>query len=65
MTGPAAAIRNGNPNRIATAYIVERDGTIFEVFDPRHWAFHLGLKGSQGQVDRRSIGIEIASEWTI
>ncbi len=27
---------NGNATRIATAYIVERDGTIFEVFDPRH-----------------------------
>ena len=49
-------------DRIATAYIVERDGTIFEVFDPRHWAYHLGLKGAGGRVDRRSIGIEIASE---
>lgn len=53
---------NGNAKRIATAFIVERDGTIFEVFDPRHWAFHLGLQGTQGRVDRRSIGIEIASE---
>lgn len=49
-------------DRIATAYIVERDGTILEVFDPRHWAFHLGLRGAGGRVDRRSVGIEIASE---
>lgn len=49
-------------DRIATAYIVERDGTIQEVFDPRFWAFHLGLKNSGGRVDRRSIGIEMASE---
>jgi hypothetical protein len=41
---------------------VERDGTVFEVFDPRFWAFHLGLAGTGGRVDRRSIGIEIASE---
>jgi N-acetyl-anhydromuramyl-L-alanine amidase AmpD len=51
-----------DPNRIATAYVVERDGEIFEVFDPKYWAFHLGLKGSAGAVDKRSIGIEIASE---
>ncbi|MCU1311539.1 MAG: hypothetical protein JWO20_2664, partial [Candidatus Angelobacter sp.] len=48
---------------IGTAYIVERDGTIFEVFPPECWAYHLGLKiGPTGVVDKRSIGIEIASE---
>jgi N-acetyl-anhydromuramyl-L-alanine amidase AmpD len=41
---------------------VERDGTIFEVFDPRFWAFHLGLAGTGGSAERRSIGIEMASE---
>lgn len=51
-----------DPQRIATAYVVERDGTLFETFDPKFWAFHLGLKGTQGAVDKRSIGIEIASE---
>jgi N-acetyl-anhydromuramyl-L-alanine amidase AmpD len=50
------------PARIATAYIVERDGTIFEVFDPRFWAFHLGVVGNGNRIDRRSIGIELASE---
>lgn len=49
-------------SRIATAYIVERDGTIYEVFDPRDWAFHLGIRGTNGSVDKRSIGIEMASE---
>jgi N-acetyl-anhydromuramyl-L-alanine amidase AmpD len=48
--------------RVATAYLVERNGVVYEVFDPKHWAFHLGLKGAKGEVDRRSIGIEIASE---
>jgi N-acetyl-anhydromuramyl-L-alanine amidase AmpD len=48
---------------IGTAYIVERDGTVYEVFPPECWAYHLGLKiGPQGVVDKRSIGIEIASE---
>jgi N-acetyl-anhydromuramyl-L-alanine amidase AmpD len=52
-----------DPQHIGTAYIVERDGTIFEVFPPECWAYHLGLKiGPMGVVDKRSIGIEIASE---
>lgn len=53
----------GNADRIATAYIIERDGTIYEVFDPMHWAWHLGLKtASNGQANKQSIGIELASE---
>lgn len=52
----------GLPRRIATAYIVERDGTILEVFPPECWAYHLGLKRTRGAVDKRSIGIELASE---
>ena len=46
---------------IGTAYIVDRDGTIFEVFSPQCWAYHLGLK-TTSSVDKRTIGIEIASE---
>lgn len=51
-----------DPRRIGTAYVIERNGEIYEVFDPKHWAFHLGLEGTGGAVDKRSIGIEIASE---
>ena len=50
-----------SPERIGTAYIVERDGNIYEVFPPDAWAYHLGIKGTSA-LDRRSIGIEIASE---
>lgn len=53
---------NTTPERIGTAYIVERDGSVIEPFDPRAWAFHLGVKGTRGSIDRRSVGIEIASE---
>lgn len=54
--------QTGDPKRIATAYIIDRDGTIYEVFDHRHWAAHLGLKGLPKDHERRSIGIELASE---
>ena len=50
-----------DPHRIATSYIVDVDGTIYEVFPPAFWAAHLGVKGTKNRHDRRSIGIEIAN----
>ena len=50
---------NNQKKHIATSYIIVRDGTIYEIFKPEYWAFHLGLKGTHGIHDRRSIGIEI------
>ena len=57
---------NQTPERVGTAYVIERDGTIFEVFDPKLWGFHLGVKTSEGgnpsELDeKQSIGIEIVS----
>jgi N-acetyl-anhydromuramyl-L-alanine amidase AmpD len=48
--------------RIGVAFIVRRDGAILEVMPPEAWAYHLGLRGTGGRVDRRSIGIEMACE---
>jgi N-acetyl-anhydromuramyl-L-alanine amidase AmpD len=50
--------------QVATAYVVDTDGTIYELFDPRYWAYHLGVRGpaaANWKHDRRSIGIEIAN----
>ena len=49
-----------NPEHVATSYIVDTDGTIYEIFDPSYWAYHLGIKGVSAH-DKRSIGIEIAN----
>jgi N-acetyl-anhydromuramyl-L-alanine amidase AmpD len=49
-----------NPEHVATAYVVDTDGTVFEVFPPACWAYHLGIKGGTAH-ERRSIGIEIAN----
>lgn len=51
-----------NTQRIGTAFVVERDGTVYQAFDPIFWACHLGVKGNNNVADRHSIGIEIASE---
>ncbi|MBA3973809.1 MAG: hypothetical protein C0504_06275 [Candidatus Solibacter sp.] len=50
--------------RVATAYILDTDGKIYELFDPSHWAYHLGVKGADSANhlhDKRSIGIEIVN----
>ena len=52
-----------DPLRIGTAYIIDRDGTIFETFDPQYWCHHLGLKHPDNRsLNELSIGIELASE---
>jgi len=47
--------------RVATAFIVAKDGMIHQVFDPEYWAYHIG-KGSTTEQNKRSIGIEIVNE---
>lgn len=46
--------------RVGTAFVVDLDGTVHELFPATQWAFHLGIAGTS-QHDRRSIGIEIAN----
>jgi LysM repeat protein len=52
------------PVQVATAYLVDTDGTIYECFPPNYWAYHLGITGAAAanwKHDKRSIGIEIAN----
>ncbi|AMK75169.1 MULTISPECIES: N-acetylmuramoyl-L-alanine amidase [Methylomonas] len=51
----------GDAQHIAAAYLVDVDGTVYEVFDPTQWAYHLGVQGFNGRLDQRSIAIEIAN----
>ncbi len=45
---------------IATAWLIDRDGSIYKTFDDEFWANHVG-KGFQS-IDQQSIGIELANE---
>jgi hypothetical protein len=50
---------------VGTAYVIDHDGTIFEVFEPGCWAYQFGLAWTPaGRIafEQRFIGIEIASE---
>lgn len=49
--------------RIATAYVIDKDGTVYQAFPEMFWAHHLGLKTSDnGRRNRQSIGIELVNE---
>lgn len=52
-----------DPGRIGTAFIIDRDGSVFQVFESRFWAHHLGLTSADNtKLNKTSIGIELASE---
>jgi len=54
----------GKQQKVATAYVVDLDGTIHEMFPPTAWAYHLGMGAAENPQwihDRRSIGIEIVN----
>lgn len=50
-----------NDERIGCSYVIDRDGEILQAFDPDYWAFHLGIKGTNGKLDKISVGIEICA----
>lgn len=47
--------------KVATSYVVYKDGTVIELFNPNYWAYHTGT-GNRNSIDKRSIGIEIVNE---
>lgn len=47
---------------ISSAYVIDAfDGKIYECFNPDYWGWHLGVKGTNGVLDRKSIGVELCS----
>ncbi len=48
---------------VGAPYVVETDGTVYELFAPDRWAYHLGMTArNPGHFnDRRSIAIEIVN----
>lgn len=53
---------NSDEPRISTAYVLGGDdGKAYECFNPDYWSFHLGIKGTNGALDKSSVGIEICS----
>jgi hypothetical protein len=60
-----ARTNGGRPRMVGTAYLIDHDGTVFEVFEPGAWAYQFGLRwlpASRIGFEQRFIGIELASE---
>jgi hypothetical protein len=56
---------DGGVVHVATAYLIDRDGTVLEIFDPSAWAYQFGLPWPDGErvrFEQRFIGIELASD---
>lgn len=49
-----------NPDHIATPYVIDRDGTIYECYSPEAWAYSLGSP-STSEIEKATIPIEICS----
>jgi N-acetyl-anhydromuramyl-L-alanine amidase AmpD len=49
--------------RVSVAFLIARDGTIYNLFNSRHWAYHLGptAVGGNTQMSRSSVAIEISN----
>ena len=52
---------NETPERVGTPYIIDRNGVTIEAFDPKMWAFHLGIIGDDNYFERHSVNIELVS----
>ena len=52
---------NQTPQRVGTPYIIDRDGSIIECFDPKMWAYHLGIVGDDNYHEKCSVNIELVS----
>lgn len=51
-------------NKVSTQYILDRDGTVYEMFpNPKFWSYHLGPDaiGGNKTLSKSSVGIEISS----
>jgi N-acetyl-anhydromuramyl-L-alanine amidase AmpD len=60
---------NSQQGKVATAFIIDNNGTIVQCFSSKNWAYHLGLKQeiftesgvAYKSLDKISVGIEICN----
>lgn len=53
---------NNVKEKQGVAYIIDRDGTVFNTFDDSRWSYHLNLPTNQTSYDKQSVGISLANE---
>ena len=60
LSGDAASLTR---KKVSTAYLVGRNGNVFELFDPQYYSYHLGPNSTGGNKVRsqRTIAIELSN----
>ncbi len=58
--GVGEVIKTFNEEKVSAHYFIDRDGTIYQLVDPKDITWHAGNKA----VNKRSIGIEHNGDWT-
>jgi len=54
---------DGEPRRVGTAFVIDKAGTVFQLFPPDLWCHHLGCKHPGNRAaNMESIGIELVNE---
>lgn len=43
-------------------YLIDRDGTIYKIYDDKDWSYHLNLPTTKGFYDKQSVPVMIANE---
>ena len=62
IKGDIAALTTKD-NHVSVAYVIARDGNIYQLFDPDYWSYHLGSGAIGGNTNnsKTSIGIELSN----
>jgi N-acetylmuramoyl-L-alanine amidase len=50
-------------SHVSVPYLIARDGSVYELFDPAYWSYHAGrgAVGGNGNMSKSSIGIELSN----
>jgi len=63
LKGDILSLTSESRGHVSTAFVVGRDGTIYQLFSSAAWSYHLGRNalGGNGNQSKISIGIEISN----
>lgn len=63
LRGDILTLTNASKGRLSVAFVVARDGTIYELFESDKWAYHLGPSKHYRNTDMSavSVGIELSN----
>lgn len=53
---------HSNPEKFGAAFLIDRDGTIYQTFESHYWIHHIGLRGENFlSLDQHSIAIDLCN----